>query len=75
VTDAVVDELAAWQNRLLDAVWPIIYIDALRVEIRSGLVVSRPVYGAVGVDMDGCKDVLGLWVGAEGDGAAFRVMC
>jgi transposase-like protein len=43
VTDAVVDELAAWQNRLLDAVWPIIYIDALWVKIRSGAVVSRPV--------------------------------
>jgi putative transposase len=69
VTDAVVDELAAWQNRPLDAVWPIIYIDALWVKIRSGSVVSRPVYVAVGVDMDGCKDVLGLWVGAEGEGA------
>ncbi|MER6530515.1 IS256 family transposase [Streptomyces sp. NPDC001508] len=69
VPDAVVDELAAWQNRPLDAVWPIIYIDALWVKIRSGSVVSRPVYVAVGVDMDGCKDVLGLWVGAEGEGA------
>ncbi|MPY30742.1 IS256 family transposase [Streptomyces adustus] len=69
VTDAVVDELAAWQNRPLSAVWPIIYIDALWVKIRSGSVVSRPVYVAVGVDMDGCKDVLGLWVGAEGEGA------
>ncbi|MFF8947108.1 IS256 family transposase [Streptomyces sp. NPDC014864] len=69
VTDAVVDELAVWQNRPLDAVWPIIYIDALWVKIRSGSVVSRPVYVAVGVDMDGCKDVLGLWVGAEGEGA------
>ncbi|MFF3404098.1 transposase, partial [Streptomyces sp. NPDC002659] len=69
VTDAVVEELATWQNRPLDAVWPIIYIDALWVKIRSGAVVSRPVYVAVGVDMDGCKDVLGLWVGAEGEGA------
>ncbi|GAA2780435.1 IS256 family transposase [Kitasatospora paracochleata] len=69
VTDAVVDELVSWQNRPLDAVWPIIYIDALWVKIRSGAVVSKPVYLAVGVDMDGRKDVLGLWVGAEGEGA------
>ncbi|GAA3085484.1 hypothetical protein GCM10020000_84950 [Streptomyces olivoverticillatus] len=69
VTDAVVDELVAWQNRPLDAVWPTIYIDALWVKIRSGSVVSKPVYLAVGVDMDGRKDVLGLWVGADGEGA------
>ncbi|WP_369359754.1 IS256 family transposase [Streptomyces sp. cg2] len=69
VTDAVADELAAWQNRPLEAIWPIIYIDALWVKIRSGAVVSKPVYLAVGVDMGGCKDVLGLWVGDEGEGA------
>ncbi|MCD9166302.1 IS256 family transposase, partial [Streptomyces albireticuli] len=69
VTDAVTDELDAWQTRPLDAVWPIIYLDALWVRIRSGSVVSRPVYLAVGVDMDGCKDVLGLWAGDEGEGA------
>ncbi|MFE2709384.1 IS256 family transposase [Streptomyces mirabilis] len=69
VTDAVTDELDAWQNRPLDTVWPIIYIDALWVKIRSGSVSSRPVYLAVGVDMDGCKDVLGLWAGDEGEGA------
>ncbi|GAA3597041.1 hypothetical protein GCM10022295_92180 [Streptomyces osmaniensis] len=69
VTDAVVDELVTWQNRPLDAVWPIIYIDALRVKIRSGPVASKPVCLAVGVDMDGRKDVLGLWIGSEGEGA------
>ncbi|MER6363317.1 IS256 family transposase [Kitasatospora sp. NPDC001527] len=69
VTDAVTDELAAWQNRPLDAVWPIIYIDALWVKIRTGSVSSKPVYLAVGVDMDGRKDVLGLWAGSEGEGA------
>lgn len=69
VTDAVADELTAWQNRPLDAIWPIIYIDALWIRIRSGSVVSKPVYLAVGVDMDGCKDVLGLWVGDGGEGA------
>jgi transposase-like protein len=69
VTDAVTDELTTWQNRPLDAIWPIIYIDALWVKIRSGSVSSKPVYLAVGVDMDGRKDVLGLWVGSEGEGA------
>nr|WP_286160539.1 IS256 family transposase [Streptomyces yunnanensis] len=58
-----------WQNRPLDAIWPIIYIDALWVKIWSGSVVSKPVYLAVGVDTDGRKDVLGLWVGDEGEGA------
>lgn len=69
VTDAVVDELVAWQSRPLDAIWPIICIDALWLKIRSGSVTSKPVYLAVGVDMDGRKDVLGLWVGSEGEGA------
>ncbi|MGC0423483.1 IS256 family transposase [Embleya sp. AB8] len=69
VTDAVTDELTVWQNRPLDPVWPIIYIDALWIRIRSGSVVNRPVFVAVGVDMDGRKDVPGLWVGAEGEGA------
>ncbi|MFE2537855.1 transposase [Streptomyces sp. NPDC059371] len=69
VTDALVGELVSWQNKPLDAVWPIIYIDALWVKIRSGSVTSKPVYLAVGVDMDGRKDVLGLWVGSEGEGA------
>ncbi|MFJ7593420.1 IS256 family transposase [Streptomyces sp. NPDC097617] len=69
VTDAVIDELVTWQNRPLDPVWPIICIDALWVKIRSGSVTSKPVYLAVGVDMDGRKDVLGLWVGSEGEGA------
>ncbi|MFF9010362.1 IS256 family transposase [Streptomyces goshikiensis] len=69
VTDAVIDELVTWQNRPLDPVWPIIYIDALWVKIRSGSVASKPVCLAMGVDMDGRKDVLGLWVGSEGEGA------
>ncbi|MFK0223802.1 transposase [Streptomyces vinaceus] len=69
VTDVVIDELVTWQNRPLDAVWPIIYIDALWVKICSGSVTAKPVYLAVGVGMDGRKDVLGLWVGSEGEGA------
>jgi transposase-like protein len=66
VTDAVVEELTSWQSRPLDAVWPVVYIDALWIKIRDGQVVNRPVYVAVGVDLDGCKHILGLWIGKDG---------
>lgn len=70
VTDAVSEEITAWQNRPLDPVWPIVYIDALWIKVRDGAVTNRPVYLAVGVDLDGCKHVLGLWIGpGEGEGA------
>jgi transposase-like protein len=72
VTDAVTEEITIWQNRPLDPVWPIVYIDALWVKIRNGSVANRPVYLAVGVDLDGCKHILGLWIGpGEGEGARF----
>ncbi|MFI9077035.1 transposase, partial [Streptomyces sioyaensis] len=60
VTDAVNDEITAWQSRPLDSVWPVVYIDALWIKVRDGKVANRPVYLAVGVDLDGCKHVLGL---------------
>jgi transposase-like protein len=63
VTDAVVDELADWQSRPLDRVYPVIFIDALMVKIRDGVVTNRAVYLAIGVDCEGAKQVLGLWVG------------
>jgi Transposase and inactivated derivatives len=71
VTDAVAEELTSWQNRPLDPVWPIVYIDALVVKVRDGVVSNRPVYLAVGVDLDGRKHVLGLWLGKDGEGAKF----
>src|SRR5689334_7967371 len=72
VTDAVADELAEWQSRPLDAVWPVIFIDALMVKIRDGVVANRPVYLAIGIDCDGAKQVLGLWVGpTTGESAKF----
>jgi len=70
VTDAVVEELTEWQNRPLDAVWPVIFIDALNVKIRDGIVANRPVYVAIGVDLEGAKHVLGLWVGKGGGESA-----
>jgi putative transposase len=72
VTDGVIDELKEWQARPLDAVYPIMYIDALVVKVRtSGVVINRPAYLAVGVDVDGRKHVLGVWLGDGGEGAKF----
>ncbi|MEU3755754.1 transposase [Streptomyces olivoreticuli] len=67
-TDAVNDEITARQPRPLDAVWPVAYIDALWIKVREGKAANRPVYLAVGVDLDGCKHVLGLWISKDGDG-------
>jgi len=64
VTDAVVDEVQQWQSRTVEALYPIIYLDALYVKMRhEGRVENRAVYVAVGIKMDGHKDVLGLWTG------------
>jgi transposase-like protein len=72
VTDAVVDELAEWQSRPLDSVFPVVFIDALMVKIRDGVVTNRAVYLAIGIDCDGNKQVLGLWVGpTTGESAKF----
>jgi putative transposase len=72
VTDAVIDELAEWQARPLDAVYPVVFIDALMVKIRDGVVTNRAVYLAIGIDCEGAKHVLGLWVGpTTGESAKF----
>jgi putative transposase len=71
VTDAVLDEVKAWQSRPLDAVYPIVYLDAIMVKVRDGGHVSnRAVYLAIGVTMAGIKEVLGLWI-AQTEGAKF----
>jgi putative transposase len=69
VTDAVNEELAAWRNRPLDRLYAVVFIDAIVVKIRDGAVANRPVYVAVGVNLDGERDVLGMWVGNGGEGA------
>jgi transposase-like protein len=72
VTDGVVEELAEWQSRPLDPVYPVVFIDALMVKIRDGVVTNRAVYLAIGIDCDGAKQVLGLWVGpTTGESAKF----
>ncbi len=69
VTDAVAGELVEWQNRPLDALWAVVFIDAIMVKIRDGAVANRPVYVACGINLEGERDVLGLWIGAGGEGA------
>ena len=76
VTDAVLDEVAEWQNRPLDASYSLVFFDALRVKIRDeGFVRNKAVYIALGVMPDGTKDILGLWI-EQTEGAKFwlRVM-
>ena len=71
VTDAVLDEVKAWQNRPLDAVYPIVYLDAIHLKQRlNGHVQTRAVYLALGVNLHGQKDLLGLWLG-ESEGSKF----
>lgn len=71
ITDRVLDEMGDWQNRPLDRVYPVVFIDAMVVKIRDGQVTNRPVYAAIGVTVDGERDILGLWVGSGGEGAKF----
>jgi transposase-like protein len=71
ITDKVVAEMNDWAGRPLDAVYVAVFIDAIHVKVRDGQVANRPVYAAIGVTVDGCKDVLGLWMGVGGEGAKF----
>jgi putative transposase len=71
ITDAVVGEMTEWLNRPLDRVYVAVFIDAIVVKIRDGQVTNRPVYAAIGVTIDGQRDILGLWIGSGGEGAKF----
>ena len=71
VTDGILDEVRAWQDRPLEALYPIVYLDALMVKMRQdGKVDNRAVYTAIGINMEGQKAVLGLWVSAT-EGAKY----
>src|ERR1044072_3065743 len=71
VTDAVLDEVRAWQARPLAAVYPILYLDALQVKVKSqGRVLNKAIYLAFGVNLQGLKEVLGMWA-ADNEGAKF----
>lgn len=71
VTDAVMDEVTAWQTRPLETMYPVVFFDALRVKIREdGVVRNKAVYLALGVLPDGTRDILGLWI-EQTEGAKF----
>jgi transposase-like protein len=69
ITDKVMDGMAEWQNRPLDPVYPVVFIDAINVKIRDGQVANRPVYVVMAVTVDGHRDILGIWAGDGGEGA------
>jgi putative transposase len=71
VTDAVIEEVKAWQNRPLEALYPILYLDALQVKVRDGAHIrNKAIYLAIGINLAGTKEVLGLWI-AQTEGAKF----
>lgn len=71
VTDAICEEVVLWQNRPLDEVYPIVYLDAVRIKVRhDSRVINKAVYLAIVVNMDGIKEVLGMW-SSENEGAKF----
>jgi putative transposase len=71
ITDRVIEGMTEWQNRPLDAVYPVIFLDAVHVKIRDGKVANRPIYVALAVTVEGTRDILGLWAGDGGEGAKF----
>jgi putative transposase len=71
VTDSVIEDVLEWQSRPLESMYPVIFFDALRVKIRDeGSVRNKAVYLALGIQRDGTKDVLGLWI-QQSEGAKF----
>lgn len=71
VTDAVMDEVRAWQTRPLERLYPIVYLDCIMVKIRDGAhILNKAVYLAIGINLEGVKEVLGLWI-AQSEGAKF----
>jgi len=71
ITGKVIEEMQSWQARPLDAVYAAVFVDAIVVKVRDGQVANRPVYAAIGVSLDGERDILGLWAGTGGEGAKF----
>src|SRR5262249_46789733 len=71
ITDRVLEGLTEWQHRPLDRVYPVVFVDAIMVKIGDGQVANRPFYCAIGVTVDGERDILGLWAGSGGEGAKY----
>ncbi len=70
ITDQIVDDMQTWQNRPLDAIYPVMFVDGIRIKIRDGNVSNRVVYVVMGINMEGERDILGLWVGPTGGESA-----
>jgi transposase-like protein len=71
ITDKVVEGMVEWQNRPLDSVYPVVFIDAIHVKVRDGQVSNRPIYVALAVTCEGHRDILGLWAGDGAEGAKY----
>jgi transposase-like protein len=71
ITDKVLEEMNDWAARPLDEIYAAVFIDAIVVKVRDGQVANRPFYAAIGVTLDGERDILGLWAGQGGEGAKF----
>lgn len=64
ITDRILPEIKEWQNRMLKSVYPIVFMDAIHYSVRKdGVVVKKAVYIAIGIDLEGQKDILGMWIG------------
>jgi transposase-like protein len=71
ITEKVIGEMTEWQNRPLDRVYPVMFIDAIHVKVRDGQVTNCPFCVAVGASVNGERDILGLWAGDGGGGTKF----
>ncbi|MGW8946016.1 IS256 family transposase [Streptomyces koyangensis] len=71
ITDKVIDGMNEWQNRPLDSVYPVVFIDCVHVKLRDGKVANRPIYVALAVTVEGTREILGLWAGDGGEGAKY----
>ena len=74
ITDGIVADMEAWQSRPLDPIYAVVLIDAIVINVRDTQVANRPVYVAIGVNLDGERDVLGLWMGPSGGEGAKQWM-
>lgn len=66
ITDSILEDMGLWQSRPLDSVYPVLLVDGIRIKIRDGTVANRVVYAVMGINMEGEREILGLWVGPTG---------
>ncbi|RKE22173.1 transposase-like protein [Streptomyces sp. TLI_171] len=71
ITDQVIEGMTEWQNRPLDPVYQVVFIDCVHVKLRDGQVANRPIYVALAVTVEGTREILGLWAGDGGEGAKY----